>query len=448
MRNCTTSPGDWFEALVRRRPARPSRKLPGFSSMSTHSSVDRESFQNFLASAFAVQQSGMDTQSLSALLELQRSIATGAPDVDRAMRLVADRAQNVANANGIAIALLQGDQLVYRAGSGCAAPYVGGHVTAILSVSAHNKARGEILRVENAQTDSRIEAAICRQFEAQSMLILPIYRDSAVVGVLEVLFSEAHTFQDREMRVYRLMAGLAGEAMSRDAQLEQKKALAIKSATVPHAIQQITSQMKSFPGDDNSASGPARRDGIAELFGAAAAVAGELAGPGQPAKAASTTRHRLKRGPLHKLRWNVAVTAVVTALVIATCWIAYHRRPASLVGTSSTQRSNAAPQQIPFVPTKPSNSAPKAQTAAGGTEPAKVPGYAFKRVRVGPTEVDYIAEDVIIRHFMPINTPPRVRGGYKEVNIGDDVTVRSFAPKPAVPSQPQPLSTAAQSSDR
>jgi hypothetical protein len=144
----------------------------------------------------------------------------------------------------------------------------------------------------------------------------------------------------------------------------------------------------------------------------------------------------------------VAVTAVVTALVIATCWIAYHRRPASLVGTSSTQRSNAAPQQIPFVPSKPSNSAPKAQTAAGGTEPAKVPGYAFKRVRVGPTEVDYIAEDVIIRHFMPKNAAPRVRGGYKEVNIGDDVTVRSFAPKPAVPSQPQPLSTAAQSSDR
>ncbi len=415
--------------------------------MSTHSSVDRESFQNFLASAFAVQQSGMDTQSLSALLELQRSIA-GANDVDRAMRLVADRAQNVANANGIAIALLQGDQLVYRAGSGCAIPYVGGHLTAILSASAYSNPRGEILRVENAQTDSRIQAAICRQFEAQSMLILAVYRDSALVGVLVVLFSEAHAFQDREMRVYRLMAGLAGEAMSRDAQLEQKKALPIKSATVPHALQQITSQMKSFPGDDDSASEPAQKVGIAELFGAAAAVAGELAGPGEPAKAASTARDRLKRGTLQKLRWNVAVTAVVTALVIATCWIAYHGRPASPVGTSSTQRSNAAPQEIPFVPSKPSNSAPKAQTAVAGTEPSKVPAYAFKRVRVGPTEIDYIAEDVIIRHFKPRNEPSRVRGGYKEVNIGDDVTVRFFAPKPAVPSQPQPLSTAAQSSDR
>jgi hypothetical protein len=400
--------------------------------MISHSSVDRESLQNLLASAFAVQQSGMDAQSLSALLEIQRSIATGAPDVDQAMRLVVDRARNVANANGIAIALLQADQLVYRAGSGCAAPYVGGHVTAILSVSAHNKARGEILRVENAQTDSRIEGAICRQFEAQSMLMLPIYRDSAVVGVLEVLFSEAHTFQDREMCAYRMMAGLVGEAMSRDAQLEQKKALAIRSATVPHAIRQIKSQIQSFPGDDKSVSAPARRDGVT-------AVA---------RKAASTTRQRLKRVPLHKLRWNEAVTAVATALVIATCWIAYDQRPASPVGTSSTQRSNAAPPQIPPAPTEPSNSAPKVETVTGGAEPAKAPGDAFKRVRVGRTEVDYIAEDVTIRHFIPKEAPPRLRGGYKEVNIGDDVTVRSFAPKPAILSQPQPLSSAAPSSDR
>src|SRR5580693_1932958 len=156
--------------------------------MSNHFSLDRESFQKLLASAFSVQESGVDAQSLSALLELEKSITTGEPDVDRAMHLVAHHARNVANATGIAIALRRGDQLVYRAGSGCAASYVGRHMTAVLSVSAHNEARGEILRVENAQADARIEAAICRQFEAQSLLILPIYDECAVAGVLEVLF--------------------------------------------------------------------------------------------------------------------------------------------------------------------------------------------------------------------------------------------------------------------
>ncbi len=230
--------------------------------MSTHSILDRESFQKLLASAFSVQESGMDAQSLSALLELEKSIEMGEPDVNRALHLVADGARNVSNATGIAIALRRGDQLVYRAGSGCAASYVGRRMTAILSVSAHNEARGEILRVENAQADARIEAAICRQFEAQSLLILPIYNECAVAGVLEVLFSEPHAFQDREMCTYRLMAGLVGEAMSRDPQLGQRKAMATQAATLPHAIEQIASQMQRLPGDDKSMPEPTRKHGI------------------------------------------------------------------------------------------------------------------------------------------------------------------------------------------
>jgi hypothetical protein len=415
--------------------------------MRTLSSLDPESFQKLLASAFSVQDSGMDAQSLSALLELEQSIATGEPDVDRAMHLVADRARNVANATGIAIALRRGDQLVYRAGSGCAASYVGRHMTAILSISAHDEARGEILRVENAQADARIEAAICRQFEAQSMLILPIYDGCAVAGVLEVLFSEPHAFQDREMRTYRLMTGLVREAMSRDAQLDQKRALATKAATLPHAIEQSASQMQRSPGDDKSTPDPARKHGIRQVYGAATAVAVELPGVCQPAEATTIITQRVKRVPLHKLRWNVAVTGVVTALVIAACWIAYDGRPASPAGTPSLQRSNAVQQQIPFVPAKPapSNRASKAQTAAGGAEEAESPSSAFKRVRVGPNEIDYIAEDVTIRRFTTRPALPPVRGRYKEVQMGEDVTVRYFASELAVVSQTRPASTAAQS---
>src|ERR1700757_90961 len=162
--------------------------------MSSHVSLDRESFQNFLANAFAVQNSGLNRQLLSALIEVQHFIAKDEFTVDRALDLIADRALKVCNASGIAIALLEANQLVYRAGSGIAATDVGRHVPAVLSGCAPSKAGVEILRVENAQTDSRIEAEICRQFGATSLLILPIYRAQAVAGVLQVHFSEAHSF--------------------------------------------------------------------------------------------------------------------------------------------------------------------------------------------------------------------------------------------------------------
>src|SRR3989475_8369539 len=218
--------------------------------MNTHFTLDRESFQNLLARASLAQEyldsqkathPGVDLppkpaigeqpketipvdyiQSLFAIGAVHQSIATDNVDVDGAMALIADQARNIANADGVAIGLLEGDNLVYRAGSGGAATYRGRYVKAALSVS---RASGEILRVENTQTDARIEAAICRQFSAKALLIVPICCGRAVAGAMEILFGEAHAFQDREVRTYQLMAGLVAEAISHAAQLELEKAL-------------------------------------------------------------------------------------------------------------------------------------------------------------------------------------------------------------------------------
>src|SRR5207244_5672329 len=99
-------------------------------------------------------------QSLSTTVAVQRLIATDDVDVDGAMALIADQARNVANADGVAIGLLEGDNLVYRAGSGGAAAYRGLYVKAALSV-AH--ASGEILRADNAQTAARDTGPVGRQ---------------------------------------------------------------------------------------------------------------------------------------------------------------------------------------------------------------------------------------------------------------------------------------------
>ena len=55
------------------KPISPSALSRGSSgiTMSAHPSLDRESFQTLLASAFAAQESGMNKQSFSVLIELQ-----------------------------------------------------------------------------------------------------------------------------------------------------------------------------------------------------------------------------------------------------------------------------------------------------------------------------------------------------------------------------------------
>jgi TonB family protein len=76
--------------------------------MRNYPTVDRESFQELLASAFAVQQ--MDSQSRSALVEIGRSVTTGDLDVDEAVHLIVDRRQAPENSEDVAIGQLDGAQ--------------------------------------------------------------------------------------------------------------------------------------------------------------------------------------------------------------------------------------------------------------------------------------------------------------------------------------------------
>ena len=218
--------------------------------MKIPSSLGRQALQQLLANAFAVQESQIDPKSLADIMEVQRSIARGTLDLDAAMRHLVESARNVANATGVAIGLLNGGQLTYRAGSGSSAAYIGEQVTASLTVSANTRTSREILRVENARTDTRIEADICRQFGANALLILPIYRNQALAGVLDILFSEAHVFQEAEVRTYRLMAEQIEAAMLQDTQpdqvQDQEKTLAAELPATPAPFEAISPVVDNF----------------------------------------------------------------------------------------------------------------------------------------------------------------------------------------------------------
>ena len=375
-------------------------------SMSTDSSLDRASFESFLASVFAVQNSGLDSESIAALVQLRRSITTAGSDLAQAMQMVAEHARTVANATGVAVAQLTGNQLVYRAGSGGAAAYIGRQVTAVLSATASNEARGEILRVENAQADSRIEAEVCRLYEANALLIVPVYRRHAVAGVIEIFFTEPHTFEDREVLTYRIMGRLVEEAMSADAQRSAKQTT-------------VAAQGKSLPRATEPSASPANK------------LNGKLATP------------LMKFVLPDNLRWNVATAGLAAVLVVA--GLAYHHRLTSLRDAASSSKSNAAQQQVSA---NPSQETVASNPESSNATDSKPPGSGFRRVRVGHDEVDYIAEDVTIRHFTSDAARPQMLAGERLVNFGEDVTVRYFGPKPRLAPQIQPVPAAERSVER
>jgi hypothetical protein len=131
-----------------------------------------------------------------------------------------------------------------------------------------------------------------------------------------------------------------------------------------------------------------------------------------------------------KLVLNVAAVSVVLALAIMAA-IARHQSTTSPVADSSSSSTITAPKQpVPAVDQQtvaPSSLKPHASVRDGGA-----PTASFKRVWAGKDEIDYIADDVTIRHFRPLPTPKKSAIWSKQVNIGNDVTVRYFK-APQVP---------------
>jgi putative methionine-R-sulfoxide reductase with GAF domain len=449
--------------------------------MNDHSNLDRETFQQLLASAFAVQESQISRQSLSAILDIQRSIASGKLDLDGAMQVIVESGREVANASGVAIGLLRGDRLIYRAGSGSSAAFVGQHVTASLTVSAFTKTSREILRVEDAQNDTRIEADICRQFGANSLLMLPIYFDRVVAGVLDIRFNDAHTFQDREVRAYRLMAEQIEVALSQTIPLEQKNKLAVEAAFAAHPEEILIeddspapefwmgeSSVPSFFERCQYAFASAKESpGFQRSVNFAIAFVQRAKGfpviqrekyfrGKQQAKRffkSSRVRHyinnqrvnafaRMQRMQYLAGHLRVRTLALVSAAVLVafTGLIAYRRHTPATSLESSTLPKSTAPNQQSSAPDQPESIAkPLPGTTAAEPEltPASQIGrgtIARKRVRLADSEVQYFGDDVTVRTFSPKPAAKRSAVPKNRVtHFGSDVTVRYFAsPQPTV----------------
>lgn len=458
MRNFDCWLPEWFGPLARPK----GRQEFDLRSMHTPSRFDRETFQQLLANAFAVQQSQIKSDSLSAVMELQRLIAAGKLDLDGAMRDVVESARNVANATGVAIGLLKGDGLTYRAGSGTSAAYVGQHVTASLTVAADTKTGREILRVENAQTDMRIEAAVCRQFGANSLLILPIYNNGVVAGVLDVRFSEAHTFQDHEVRAYRLMAQQIEAVMLQNAALQPKKNLAPEPSAIP-AAEELPLPLEELPAAPEFWMRESSEPSLLERCEAILASARESSAVRKSISLATTItqcakdfygrRQRLNLAltaarnsaafrrsisfarmvpqRARDLHWNrdrrtLALAGVAVILAFSGLVVYGSRRPSPPMESSSAPKSPTVLQPATFP--KP---VPAEASAAVPRKSRKQPSptnSGLKRVRVSPNEVDYISEDVTVRVFSDQPAVAKKRAPRKVAHIGNDVTVRYFTP--------------------
>src|SRR6201987_802926 len=128
--------------------------------------------------------------------------------LDEVLQLVAERAQAVRGADGIAIAIAEGDEIICRASVGSMSPDRGVRLDSKAGFSGACFRTARIIRCDDAEKDPRVNLEACRRLGTRSMVAVPLLGQQSVVGLLEAFSTEPFGFSDSDVRSLNLLAEL------------------------------------------------------------------------------------------------------------------------------------------------------------------------------------------------------------------------------------------------
>jgi len=139
-------------------------------------------------------------------------VESGAQEFESALHLIAKRAQVVTRANGAAIALGDVNGMVCRASTGVA-PDLGVSLRSGSGLAGQCLCTGKLVQCSDARSDSRIDAAVARQLQLGSAVIMPICSSGTLTGVLAVFSRHPRAFDEFHIRRLERLASLVSGAL-------------------------------------------------------------------------------------------------------------------------------------------------------------------------------------------------------------------------------------------
>lgn len=200
--------------------------------------------------SLATRLSGFDAPASSAEFEPEERFV-----LDEVLQLVAERAIAITGADGLGIALAEGNEIVLRASAGAVKPDVGARIQRDSAFSGACFRTAQIIRCDDTETDDRVNLNACRQLGARSMVAVPLCGRHRVIGLLEAFSAEPFGFNDSDIGSLELLAELILAALkpededrfAQSAEAAAQKLSATETpATAPSRDQKISVE-NSFP---------------------------------------------------------------------------------------------------------------------------------------------------------------------------------------------------------
>jgi len=167
--------------------------------------------------------------------------------LDDVLQLVAERALTISGADGIAIALAEGDEIICRASAGTMAPDRGVRLDAKAGFSGACFRTGRIVRCDDSEKDPRVNVEACRRLGTRSMVAVPLLGQSSVVGLLEAFSTEPFGFDDGDVRSLNLLAELILAALKPEDEDRIVRAAKVAAAELQSAELESLRQIPMSP---------------------------------------------------------------------------------------------------------------------------------------------------------------------------------------------------------
>ena len=153
------------------------------------------------------------TEELLEVIAIQTEVARLGLDLSGLMSLVVNRTLGLTGADGAAVEMAEGDDMVYRAAAGMAAGSLGLRLKRGASLSGLCVREGRALYCDDALIDPRTDRAACAKLGLRSMVVVPLRHDGDTVGVLKAMSSQVAHFDGRHVVLLELLSDLVGATM-------------------------------------------------------------------------------------------------------------------------------------------------------------------------------------------------------------------------------------------
>ena len=130
------------------------------------------------------------------------------------LNYAAEQSCRLTRADSTVVALKQEGTVVCVAKSGLLGPVIGAPMDSRSGISGECLRQGAALVCADTDKDPRVDAEVCRRLQIRSVVVVPVFDRSEVIGLVEAFSSRAGGFEDAHLAILAKLASLIADSRS------------------------------------------------------------------------------------------------------------------------------------------------------------------------------------------------------------------------------------------